>query len=166
MLFKMNFLLSVITILSLNACTTQTFYIVRHAEKENESESSGLSREGIERGMALEKYMADKKLDTVFTSEKRRAVLTGLSVSLPQSLPQVTLEQSPALKLENFIARLKNISGNKNILIVGHTNTIPSIIQSICGRQIMAIPETDYGFIYTITVKGTQITLAHSRYSR
>lgn len=162
----MKFLAILLFLGSLLSCATQTFYIVRHAEKENDSESSGLSQAGIERGVALEKYMADKKLDTVFTSEKRRAVLTGLSVSLPQSLPQVTLDQSPQSKLDNFIAKLMNIKTNKNILVVGHSNTIPGIIHGLCNRQIPSITETEYGNLYIVTIKGDNKTLVHKKYGK
>ncbi len=163
----MKYLFLGLVIALFSSCTTtQTFYIVRHAEKESNSENPGLSQAGIDRGIALEKYMADKKLDTVFTSDMKRTILTGLSVSLPQSLPQIALSQETPYGLNDFIARLKNISGNKNILVVGHTNTVPLIVQALSGQQIPAIPETAYSNMYTITIKEKEITMVHSKYDR
>jgi phosphohistidine phosphatase SixA len=154
-------------VLMLTSCTTtQIFYIVRHAEKQDNSEDPPLSEAGIARGIALEKYMADKKLDTVFTSLYKRAALTGLSVSFPQSLPHIQLKQWPQTDLNDFIKRLKKISGNRNLLIVGHTNTIPPMVQALSGQSIAAIPEDVYNIIYTITISGTGKTLVSTTYGR
>jgi 2,3-bisphosphoglycerate-dependent phosphoglycerate mutase len=164
---KLKYLLFAAIVLLLNACaTTQTFYIVRHAEKAANSEDPGLSQAGIDRGVALEKLMADKKLDTVFTSNFKRTILTGLSVALPQGLPQVALKQAPQNELNTFIARLKNIHSTKNLLVVGHTNSVPPIVQALSGQQIPNIAETDYNNLYIVTIKGKQISLVHTNYGR
>jgi len=161
-----KYLLIVALSLLLFSCSTQTFYVVRHAEKADGSDDPGLSQAGIERGIALEKYLSGKKLDTVFTSNFKRTILTGLSVALPQSLPQVPLKQSPQGELNNFIARLKNIQGTKNLLVVGHTNTVPAIVLALCGQQIPAIPETEYNNIYIITINGKERLLTRTTYGR
>jgi 2,3-bisphosphoglycerate-dependent phosphoglycerate mutase len=144
----------------------QTFYIVRHAEKNGNTDEAGLTAAGIERAVELERYLADKKLDTVFTSNIRRTILTGLSVALPQSLPQIPLKQAPQNELDNFIARIKNIRSTKNILVVGHTNTMPAIVQALSGESIPAIPEHEYNNMYIITIKGKEKTLVHTTYGR
>lgn len=162
----MKYLKFLTIIIFFSSCSTQTFYIVRHAEKDGNTDEAGLSAAGIERGVALEKYLADKKLDTVFTSEKRRTVLTGLSVSLPQSLPQIALKQWPQQDLDKFISRLKSINTSKNILVVGHTNTIPPFVQALCGQQIPAIQETEYNNMYIISIKGKAATLVQTKYGK
>jgi len=162
---KMKYLFLGLAITLFSSCaTTQTFYIVRHAEKENNSDEAGLSQAGIERGIALEKYMAGKKLDTVFTSGLRRAVLTGLSVSLPQGLPHITNSQKIPDGLNGFIERLRKIGSTKNILVVGHSNTVPVIVQSLSGQAIAPIPETEYNNIYRVVIKGKEKTMEHTKY--
>ena len=155
-----------LSILFLLGSCTQTFYIVRHAEKENDTEEAGLSQTGIQRGVDLEKWMADKKLDTVFTSTKRRAVLTGLSVSLPESVYQIALDQSSDAAVNAFIERLKKISSTKNILIVGHTNTIPRIVFGLSAAGIEPIPENDFDNLYIITKKNGVATIEHVTYGQ
>ncbi len=164
--FRMKNLILIAIFFLLNACSTQTFYIVRHAEKADGSDDPGLSPADIERGIVLEKYLAHKNLDTVFTSNFKRTVLTGLSVSLPESLPQISLDQSPKSELNSFIARLKNIHSNKSILVVGHTNTIPAIVLALSGQSIPEIPETVYNNMYIITIKGNQKDLQQTTYGR
>ena len=162
----MKYLKILAVIILLSSCSMQTFYVVRHAEKDGSTDEAGLTAAGIERAVALEKYLSDKKLDTVFTSNIRRTILTGLSVALPQSIPQVPLKQSPQEELNNFIGRLKNIHSNKNILVVGHSNTVAVIVQALSGQQIPAIAETVYNNLYIVTVKGKDVTLVHTTYGR
>lgn len=163
---KMKCFIIIAALFLFSSCSTQIFYVVRHAEKDGNADDAGLTPAGIERAVALEKYLADKKLDTVFTSEKRRTVLTGLSVSLPQSLPQIALKQWPQQDLDKFISRLKSINTSKNILAVGHTNTIPPFVQALCGQQIPAIQETEYNNMYIISIKGKAATLVQTKYGK
>jgi len=146
------------------ACSTQTFYIVRHAEKADNSHDPELSQAGRDRAVRLEQYLANKKLDTVFTSNFKGTSLTGLTVAFPRSLPLIQLDQNPDNKLNKLIARLKNISINKGILVVGHTNTIPKIVFDLSGVQINPIGENAYGNLYTLTKNGKQVDLKHTTY--
>jgi 2,3-bisphosphoglycerate-dependent phosphoglycerate mutase len=156
-------LLASIHFLMLISCT-QTFYIVRHAEKADNSNDPELSAIGRERAVRLEALTADKKLDTVFTSLYKRTILTGLTVALPQSKPLISLNQTPGIELNKFTARLNRIGGNKNILVVGHTDTIPQIVFDLSGQPIAPIPENEYGFIFKVTKSGDSKTLETSRY--
>jgi 2,3-bisphosphoglycerate-dependent phosphoglycerate mutase len=152
------------SLIFLSISCTQTFYIVRHAEKADNSEDPELSGIGRERAIRLEALMADKKLDTVFTSTYKRTILTGLTVALPQSKPLISLNQTPGNELNRFTARLNRIAGNKNILVVGHTNTIPQIVFDLCGQQIAQISENDYGNIFIVTKNGNTKNLERKTY--
>jgi 2,3-bisphosphoglycerate-dependent phosphoglycerate mutase len=147
----------------LTSCT-QTFYIVRHAEKADNSDDPVLSNAGIQRTVLLQNYMADKGIDTVFSSDKKRTILTGLSVALEQQIPQIVIKQGNAIELNKFIARLKKISGNTQILVVGHTNTIKEIIRGLTTQIIDDIPESQYGNLYIIKKTGNDITLEQTHY--
>jgi 2,3-bisphosphoglycerate-dependent phosphoglycerate mutase len=148
------------------SCGQQTFYIVRHAEKADDSNDPQLSQLGIERAVDLEKYLAGKKLDTVFTSTFKRTMLTGLTVSLPRAIPQLVINQQDPQILNAFIDRMKKITGDKGILIVGHTNTLPAIIFGLCGQNITPIAENDYDNIYIITINNGNKTLQQLNYGK
>jgi 2,3-bisphosphoglycerate-dependent phosphoglycerate mutase len=148
------------------SCSQQTFYIVRHAEKTDDSADPQLSQLGIERAVDLEKYLAAKKLDTVFTSTFKRTILTGLTVSFPRGIPQLVIDQQNPQTLNGFIQRLNKITGEKGILVVGHTNTVPAIVQGLCGQTIAPIAENDYDNIYIITIKNGNKTLEQLTYGK
>jgi 2,3-bisphosphoglycerate-dependent phosphoglycerate mutase len=161
---KHFFFLSIL--ISLISCSQQTFYIVRHAEKADNSDDPQLSQQGRERASSLEQYLASKKLDTVFTSTFKRTILTGLTVSFPRSITQLSINQQNQQTLNDFIQRMKSIKTDKGILIVGHTNTVPTIVQGICGQTIAAIPENDYDNIYIIEIKNGNAVLQQLTYGK
>jgi broad specificity phosphatase PhoE len=56
---------------------------------------------------------------------------------------------------------------SKEVLVVGHTNTVPAIVLGLSGQTIAPIADTDFDNIYIIKVKrcsGTNRTLAHITY--
>jgi 2,3-bisphosphoglycerate-dependent phosphoglycerate mutase len=150
----------------LSSYSQQTFYIVRHAEKADNSNDPQLSQQGIDRAVDLEKYLASKKLDTVFTSTFKRTMLTGLTVSLPRAIPQLTIDQQNQQALNEFIQRMKSIKTDKDILIVGHSNTVPTIVQGLCGQSVATIAENDYDNIYIIEIKNGNKTLTQLTYGK
>ncbi len=154
-----------LAIASLCISCTQTFYVVRHAEKVDNSDDPELSQIGRERAVDLQNYITER-LDTVFTSLKKRTILTGLAVSLPRSISQITIDQANEQTLTAFIERLKKNSGNKAVLIVGHTNTVPKIVLGISGQSIDPIPENDFDNIYIIKRSGNSITLQKLTYGK
>ncbi len=150
----------------LNSCSTQRFYIVRHAEKFDSSKDPVLSGAGIERAAALENYLADKKIDTVFTTSYKRSIQTGGPTALKLNIPLVQLNQGPQTELDKLTTRLKNIKGNKNLLVVGHTNTVPAIVFALSGQTVAEIPETAYNNMYIVTIKGKKKVLLHTTYGK
>ena len=152
----------------LTSCsTTQTFYIVRHTEKAEDVNQDGdplLSQVGRDRAVVLERYMARKKIDSVFTSKKKRTILTGLTVALPGSIYQEAIDQDN--KMPEFIARLNKISTKKNILIVSHSDKIRTIILGLgILEDIGNIPENEYDNLYIVTKKTNEMpTLVKTKY--
>jgi phosphohistidine phosphatase SixA len=146
----------------LSSCTTTKYYIVRHAEKENDTEDAGLTAQGRQRGADLEKTVGT--VDSVFTCTERRTVLTGLSVAWPQSKPQITILQHSTGKdlISPFVERLKKIYKGK-ILVVGHSNTIPQIILKLTGN-VVTIAEDEFDKLFIIKQENGKFTLTESRY--
>ena len=55
---------------------------------------------------------------------------------------------------EILVRKLVSFTGNHSILIVGHTNNIPAIIDSLMGsQQHIVIAENDFDNMYIITIK-------------
>jgi len=143
------------------ACTTY-YYVVRHAEKADSSTDPPLSATGQQRALALRDTLAGKGIDSIFTTGFQRTQQTArpLATLLGEGL------QIHTGSTDSLIRALKKISG-KEVLVVGHSNTIPEIVQGLSGSSVGAIAENDFDNLYIIRVKkciNTRRTVRHITY--
>ncbi len=139
------------------AASESVFFLVRHAEKADQSEDPPLTEAGHARARALAHLLRDAGVDAIFSSDFERCRDTahplardlGLSVTLydPNKLPELarTLLSSPG-----------------RALVVGHSNTTPELAGLLGGDPGPPIPETEYDRLYVLHHRpgiGTTTTL-------
>ena len=127
-----------------------TVYLVRHAERvEGMMSDPALTPAGVARANKLASMLADKHVTGVYSSDFARTKLTakpladknhitmntGISPGKPQDLAQAILSGK-----------------DRAVLVVGHSNTIPSVIAAL-GATVPAIPETEFDNFYVVTVE-------------
>lgn len=56
--------------------------------------------------------------------------------------------------LNQLISELNNKAGN--LLVIGHSNTIPALVAKLSGQTVAPLTEQDYGRIYILTNKDQQ----------
>jgi len=144
---KLLFASLLATLLLWPACTT-TYYLVRHAERLNDNNDSPLSPVGHARANILRDTLANKSIDQIFASTIQRTQQTGqpLATALGMALTVYRPDTTAGL-----VARLKNIR-NKSVLVVGHSNTVPDLVQGLCGETV-SIPDDDFDNLYIVTIR-------------
>ncbi len=133
-----------------------TYYIVRHAEKAEASPGMAnkdipLSQAGQERALALEKILKNKNIAYVFSTDYLRTRSTAQPTADHFKLPIETYESSPD---QDFISKLKSLK--KNVMIVGHSNTVDELVNMLCGKKEMDgdLPESEYNTLFIVRKKG------------
>ncbi len=148
--------------LFLSNCTT-TYYLVRHAERLDNSKDSPLSSAGQERAEALKERLYPKGVDAVFATPYRRTQQTGqpLANAINKGL---TIYGTDTTAL--FVQALKK-EKNKDLLIVGHSNTIPEMVLYFTADTVH-IGHDDYDNLFIVKLKrnifGDKIELEKSVY--
>jgi len=137
---------------------SQTYYIVRHAEKEQASAGSvmatpgnpPLTKQGAARALALKDILKDKHIRYIFSTNTTRTIATAKPLSEAIGVKVDTY----AWPDSTFISKLKTLRGNT--LIVGHSNTVDDIVNMLCKRKEVAgdLPDTAYSKLFIVTVKG------------
>jgi phosphohistidine phosphatase SixA len=131
----------------ISSCTT-TIYLVRHAEKLNNTVNSPLNAAGFTRANVLRDSMLNKGIDSIFVSIFLRTQQTA------QPTGEAIHEGSVIYSLDStvqFANHLKNLRG-KNVLVVGHTSNIPQIFNIITGDTIQ-IPESTFNRMFIIKIR-------------
>jgi phosphohistidine phosphatase SixA len=127
-------------------------YLVRHAEKENPNDpNSALSQQGFERANDLRDYFGDKQLQLIYVSTFIRTQQTSASTASAKNIIARKFDQQNIDTLNLMLIEFESLQIG-NILVVGHTNSIPYLIKEFCGVDIELIAENDYNNLYTIAI--------------
>lgn len=150
-------------------CGAQTYYIVRHAEKVVPAENQvmnltdpPLNRAGLDRAKVLRDSLADKHIGYIFSTNYERTRSTALPLSEMSGIEITTYSGSadPA-----FIDQLK--SSDKNVLIVGHSNTVDDIVNALVGEKVLKdLDDSEYNNLYVITKTEGKYILEKRKYGR
>jgi phosphohistidine phosphatase SixA len=130
------------------AASGRTVIIVRYAEKVVSTDTDpSLSPGGRRRAEALARILKDSGITTIFTSEFKRtqetAGPTATSIGIAPSIV-------PARDTDALVAKLQHLNGNA--LVVGHTDTIPSLIEALGVETSVEIPSEDYSELFIVTL--------------
>jgi broad specificity phosphatase PhoE len=165
MLRRCLFVLSLF--LSLTACS-QTYYIVRHAEKASVNGNTNmnatdppLTDAGKERADALKELLKDEKIGHIFSTNTIRTRTTAEPLSKYLNVPIETYGPRPDAA---FIEKLKSLK--KNVVIVGHSNTIDDLVNMLCGEQKVPadIDESIYNNLFVVTIKNGKAEFEGRKY--
>jgi len=144
-------------LLLLASCTTQRYYVVRHAEKAATTAGSTMSRSdppltdtGKKRAEDLKEVLRSKKIGYIFSTNTAR---TRETAEPTRAYFGLTTETYAPMPDDAFISRLKTLK--KNALIVGHSNTVDDIVNKLSGTNYLSdLPETEYNHLFVVIKKG------------
>ncbi|MEO8438587.1 MAG: histidine phosphatase family protein [Spartobacteria bacterium] len=127
-------------------------FLVRHAERAATSgrvpSDTGLSAEGKARSQALAQILKDANITAIYTSEYKRTKDTA--APLAEAL-DVRPEVIPADDLKSLLAKLKASRGNA--LVIGHSNTLPQIINALGVKSRVTVSESDYDNLFLVILE-------------
>ena len=144
---RINLLLLFFAFLLLSNCTS-TFYLVRHAERLDDSKDSPLSDAGMKRAEALREVLLDEGVDAVYATIYQRTQQTGkpLADALGKELIIYGTDDT-----FGFVESLKK-EKKKEIVVVGHSNTVPEMVLYFTGDTVH-IGHYDYDNLFIVKYK-------------
>lgn len=129
-------------------------FLTRHAEKDLKESSNdpGLDTIGIQRSRRLAAYLKDAGISAVYGTNTKRAMLTGKPLADALNLPVLTYGNDLEKETNEF-AR-KHTGGR--ILVVGHSNTVPAMLNLFAGSEKYQ-PTEDYGALFLVILSGSKL---------
>lgn len=157
LLFVMCAIVVCIGNISLHAQTSTpqqtTFILIRHAEKAVTpgTNDPDLSAEGQKRAEKLATlFQPTPSLAGIYTTPYKRTTQTVQPLAQVLGLP---VQQYAANSGEGFLDSLITKHVGKTVLIVGHSNTIPTLVNVLSGtNQYTPFDDADYSNIFIVTV--------------
>ena len=167
-------LLFVVTALAQDDFKPKTVFLIRHAEKEDEPrQDPPLKKEGVARAQELARLLGGAGVKSIYTSQFARTKLTAepLATKLGLTTTVISLKSNPTnprLIAEESTAEVVNKimeRPGENVLLVGHSNSVPDVIKMLGGDVVPTIDERKFDdlFIVTVYAKG-KAKVTHIKY--
>ena len=120
------------------------FYVMRHLQKAPGPDPA-LSEEGARNAARLADLLAGDPPAAIYVSTTRRARETAAPLAARLGLAPKSYDPS---KTPELIASVLAETGT--VLIVGHSNTVPDIVERLGGARPADLSEEDFGQIWHI----------------
>jgi len=147
------------------AAQTTTVILVRHAEKAAEPAADpGLTADGEARAKALLDVARDAGVSAVITTQFARTRATGQPVAAAMGITPEVVDARGASHAQDVASAIRKHPG-QTVLVVGHSNTVPTIIAALGAKQPPAICDAEYDNLYVVTIPPSGAPgVIHGRY--
>lgn len=128
-----------------------TFYFIRHAEKDRtdpENRDPELNQDGLNRAIRWAEVFDDIPLDVIYSTNYERTSMTAAPTSVKKSI-DIKYYDPSSLDIEEF----KLVNEGKNVLVVGHSNTTPMLVNKMIGfDKYNQMDDDDNGSLFIVRI--------------
>ncbi len=119
----------------------QVFYLVRHAEKDTiPKDNPGLTEQGEARSVAIADIFRQSRIDEIYSTLYIRTLMTADSLSRSKGMKILPYEPKD---LKAFAESIKQKDHIQSAMIVGHSNTTPTLAAFLADKDSKLYPKLD-----------------------
>ena len=137
--------------LSVPAMAADTVYVMRHLQKAT-GDDPALTDEGAMLADEVAGLLGGFGVKTVFATKTKRAIQTGKPLADFAKVPVTIYDPRDVPALVTAVRAVKG-----NVLVVGHSNTVPDLVAAFGGAKPAPLSESDYGAIYQVRPGTTEV---------
>jgi len=149
---------TLLSAVSLGADEPVTIFVVRHADRPSDDR---LTPTGLQRAEELSESLRSVSLDSVFSTRTVRTMQTAAPSALASGV-EITPYGGSWMPGDwtRFVERLTSGEAGSNVLVVGHSNTVPQILELL---GVEARSAETYGDLFVVTLQDGAARLAVRR---
>jgi broad specificity phosphatase PhoE len=159
-------LLLISVLLNAADAAAQSVFIVRHAERADTAGGGpatmgadpDLSAAGRARAESLAAALKDAGITAIFTTEYKRTQQTAAPLAKALEIEATIVPSKDAAGLAGKVS-----AASGNVLVVGHSNTVPDLIKALGVGTPVTIDDAEYDNLYIVT-RGQKPTLIRLHY--
>ncbi len=126
----------------------RTVFLVRHAEKTSAAGDAPLSPEGQKRADCLAGMLKDAGIKQIYVTDTMRTQQTAAPLAKALKItPKILPAKDPNALIKDLV-----YTGGGNILVVGHSDTVPFVIARLQGGTVPPIGENEYDRMFVMTI--------------
>ncbi|HEV2867180.1 MAG TPA: phosphoglycerate mutase family protein [Allosphingosinicella sp.] len=142
---------------ALSACATAppevpapAYYVMRHLNTPAGERDPDLTAEGQRQAALLATRLADAPPAAIYVSTFKRTQQTAAPLAARLGLAPIVYDSADTAAL---VARVQ--AGPRPALIVGHSNTVPGIVEQLGGQRPEPLAHEDFGEVWRILPDGS-----------
>jgi broad specificity phosphatase PhoE len=142
-------------------------YLVRHAERAGSSGDVPISAAGEERAKALAEALREARIDAIITTQYLRTRQTAqpLATALSVQMEAVAAQGAAPEHAASVANAVRAKGAGKNVLVVGHSNTISPIIAALGGPKLRDLCDEEYDDLFIVVLRdGAPVRFTRARY--
>jgi broad specificity phosphatase PhoE len=142
-----------------------TVVLVRHAEKAaTPADDPPLTAAGEARARDLWTAIRDAGVSTVITTQFARTRETAQPTASALGVTPTVVPATSPTHVQNVVAEIRQHPGH-TILVVGHSNTVPLIVEALGAKRPGAICDSRYDDMFVVTIASDgKASAIHARY--
>ncbi|MEM8999967.1 MAG: phosphoglycerate mutase family protein [Bacteroidota bacterium] len=137
-----------------------TFYLIRHSEKDRsnpENLDPELNQDGLGRAMKWAEILDPVPIDVIYSTNYERTTMTAAPTSVKKDI-DVKYYDPNSLDIEEF----KTQNEGLNVLVVGHSNTTPELVNKLLGiDKYDQMEDDDNGSLFIVRITDGKTTDFH-----
>lgn len=140
-----------------------TFILVRHAETTGSGSNPNLSADGQARATRLSQMLDKVNLNAVYSSNYKRTTQTAQPTAIAKGLSVTIYDPTDPGNIASQVLHSYPLGA---VLIVGHSNTIPELLNVLVGSNTFPdIAESEYDNLFIVHVSAIgEATVTHLKY--
>ena len=139
--------LGVLVAAAADARAQDAVILVRHAERLDQSSDSPLSAAGEQRAERLARMLESAGVSAIYTTHYQRTVKTAEPLAKRLGLT-ITSDDPPPAEL---LRRIHESHPRGVVLIVGHSNTVPGLLEALGYQTKIEIADGEYDNLFIVT---------------
>jgi broad specificity phosphatase PhoE len=119
-----------------------TIILVRHADRISAMSADALlSPAGEERARQLAEVLKDAQVLRIYVTEVRRTQQTAAPIAARLHLTPIEIAKQD---VDALVSQLRKSGANETVLVVGHADTVPLIVERLGGAAVPAVRDNEY----------------------
>jgi broad specificity phosphatase PhoE len=120
-------------------------FLVRHAEKVDESDDPLLSAAGKARARALARSLRTAGVKAIYVTQYKRTGLTAGPLATAAGLKPIVVHSDAR---QEVVDRIRKDNPNDVVLVVGHSNTVPDVLRLLGHPEPVTIAPAEYDNLF------------------
>ncbi|HEV8308955.1 MAG TPA: phosphoglycerate mutase family protein [Methylomirabilota bacterium] len=147
-------IVALLAVSGLVAEAQQAVFVVRHAERQDDSQDSALSEAGVRRAELLASLLKDAGITAIYVSDLQRTIKTAEPLAKALKIEMKRVAQYEDKDMDTLVAALRSRHAQDRVLIVGHSNTMPALMKGLGDPDGLKLGRDEYNLLLLLVPRG------------